>query len=144
MLHLTKEYSYYENKKKNFINKYICYGHNKDKKWEEVYGNKLAPPYTEKEILIYENNYSIRIPINLRNYLVYISRETISNYGYPYIVNLYEPEKEYLFDNVIRYIQIYENGCHGDSIFICVNDDEYNGSIVTYKDESSIFCVNKV
>ncbi len=95
-----KPRSYYANKKQKFQNKSTCNGFNKNGNTYIINGDTygwetLKNPYSEEEILNYELKYNIKIPINLRNYLINISRETIGSY--PYTITLDEPMVYYFY-----------------------------------------------
>lgn len=124
---------YYENLKWEFANKKSYYG-NRDENWGEEYGYALAPPYKEFEIEEYEKKYNVKIPSNLRNYLVNISRETLGHY--PYIVDLDEPPiKDKVGGEKLSFIQLYENGCTDDD-YVCISKDHlHNGKLIKSDDE---------
>ncbi len=88
----TKPREYYEKKKEEFLNTKSFYD---TKPRREQYGNTLAPPYTKEEVEEYEKDCGVRIPSDLRKYLINISRETIGSY--PDIITLHEPIIEYFY-----------------------------------------------
>ena len=112
-----KSREYYKEKKRLFANKKSYYN-NRDKDWGEIYGYDLAEPYSEMEIHVYEQKYNIKLPLELRNYLINISRETIGYY--PYIVQLSKPKCEYVYgNNTILNMRCSCNGyCDGNCILM--------------------------
>ena len=54
----------------------------------EIYGYTLKDPYTIEEIEKYEKDIDERLPEDLREYLLYVSRE-LKTYAYPYEFKLY-------------------------------------------------------
>ena len=132
-----KNKSYYEDRKKIY-----CINNNNNY-------SKLADPYTEEEILNFENENDLKIPNELRTYLINISRESIALY--PYIIKLdvfdvflekngYEPNYQDLDElNIIDHDKIMiERGCTKNyfmtinysgcdySEFLCVKGPHYN------------------
>jgi hypothetical protein len=62
------------------------YENEKNKKWGNKYG-ALMEPYLEKDIINFETTNKFKLPKNLRNYLINVSKENITGY-YPRKIEL--------------------------------------------------------
>ena len=95
--------------------------------------NKLADPYTEEEIIKFENENNLKIPINLRSYLINVSRETVTYYPYTIELSIFEEYLDIYGNETMKhsmeaknyFMQINDKGCTS-SEFLCVKGYFYN------------------